>query len=98
MFVFLYSDVKKFNGVIVTLEHRYYGKSQPFDSWTTENLQFLSSKQAIFDLAHFVNWFRESFEKSQNVSNTKIFNIGCSYSGALSGKCLIQKFDFCFRN
>jgi hypothetical protein len=38
---------------VVTPEHRYYGKSSPFESLTTENLRFLSSKQALFDLAAF---------------------------------------------
>ena len=68
----------------MTLEHRYYGRSQPFNTWTTSNLQYLSSKQAINDLANFVVAFRNQLEASHNVTGTKIFNIGCSYSGALS--------------
>ncbi|KAF5753028.1 serine protease EDA2 isoform X1 [Tripterygium wilfordii] len=44
---------KKFGAAVVTLEHRYYGKSSPFKSLKTENLRFLSSKQALFDLAIF---------------------------------------------
>ena len=38
----------------VSLEHRYYGESQPFDSWATENMEYLSSKQALADIAHFI--------------------------------------------
>jgi hypothetical protein len=70
--------------VIVTLEHRYYGASVPVDSLTTENLRWLSSKQAIYDLARFVVAFKKDWEKKTNATNTKIFTIGCSYSGALS--------------
>uniref|UniRef100_A0A7N1A4F0 Uncharacterized protein n=1 Tax=Kalanchoe fedtschenkoi TaxID=63787 RepID=A0A7N1A4F0_KALFE len=49
----LYKKVlaKKFGAAVVSLEHRYYGKSSPFKILTTKNLQFLSSKQALFDLA-----------------------------------------------
>ncbi|KAM0022211.1 putative peptidase S28, alpha/Beta hydrolase [Helianthus debilis subsp. tardiflorus] len=50
----------KFGAAVVSLEHRYYGKSSPFKSWTTENLQFLSSKQALFDLAAFRQFYQAS--------------------------------------
>jgi hypothetical protein len=76
--------------MIITLEHRYYGQSQPFTTWTTANLQYLSSKQAINDLAQFVVHYRAQLEKQYSVTDTKIFNIGCSYSGALSG--IVKKF------
>ncbi|KAJ9564393.1 hypothetical protein OSB04_000359 [Centaurea solstitialis] len=65
---------KKFGAALVTLEHRYYGKSSPFESLTTENLKFLSSKQALFDLAAF---------RQANVENPW-FVFGISYAGALS--------------
>ncbi|PWA60336.1 peptidase S28, Alpha/Beta hydrolase fold protein [Artemisia annua] len=50
---------KKFGAAMVTLEHRYYGKSSPFDSLTTENLKFLSSKQALYDLATFRQFYQD---------------------------------------
>jgi hypothetical protein len=37
----------------VALEHRYYGKSQPFADLSTPNLRFLSSRQALQDIAMF---------------------------------------------
>jgi len=40
--------------LLVSLEHRYYGESQPFESWATENMEYLSSKQALADIAHFI--------------------------------------------
>jgi hypothetical protein len=71
---------KKFKGLLLTLEHRYYGESQPFQELTTDNLKYLSSKQALFDLAYFVQHFKEKFR----ISHNKLFTIGCSYAGALS--------------
>lgn len=69
---------QKMCGVIVTLEHRYYGKSVPFDQLSTDNLQFLSSKQAIYDLAVFAEFVKMKY------AGSKLFTAGGSYSGALS--------------
>lgn len=52
---------KKFGAAVVSLEHRYYGKSTPFKSHTTENLRYLSSKQSLFDLAIFRQWYQVIF-------------------------------------
>jgi hypothetical protein len=49
---------KKFGAAVVTPEHRYYGKSSPFRRLTTGNLRFLSSKQALFDLAVFRQYYQ----------------------------------------
>ncbi|EGG20413.1 peptidase S28 family protein [Cavenderia fasciculata] len=64
---------------IVTLEHRYYGDSSPFEDLSTENLKFLSSRQALNDLAVFISDFRKNLSLS-----TEVVTIGGSYSGALS--------------
>ncbi|KAJ9540830.1 hypothetical protein OSB04_027336 [Centaurea solstitialis] len=89
---------KKFGAAVVTPEHRYYGKSSPFKSLTTENLKFLSSKQALFDLAAFRQFYQASCgyltcdvgNKSLNLKLNKTnvdnpwFVFGVSYAGALS--------------
>ncbi|KAG5614221.1 hypothetical protein H5410_014045 [Solanum commersonii] len=77
---------KKFGAAVVSLEHRYYGKSTPFKSLTTGNLKYLSSKQALFDLAAFRNFYQESLNVKLNRSNIENpwFVFGTSYSGALS--------------
>ncbi|XP_048335895.2 probable serine protease EDA2 [Ziziphus jujuba] len=77
---------KKFGAAVVCLEHRYYGKSSPFTSLTTENLRYLSSKQALFDLAVFRQFYQVSVNLKLN--RTKVENpwfvFGVSYPGALS--------------
>ncbi|TXG59762.1 hypothetical protein EZV62_014335 [Acer yangbiense] len=77
---------KKFGAAVVSLEHRYYGKSSPFKSLTTENLRYLSSKQALFDLAVFRQHYQESLNLKLNKANVENswFVFGVSYSGALS--------------
>ncbi|CAN8229167.1 unnamed protein product [Cochlearia groenlandica] len=82
---------KKFEAGIVSLEHRYYGKSSPFNSLSTDNLKYLSSKQALFDLAAFRHYYQASSLDSLNVKLNRSgkvenpwFFFGASYSGALS--------------
>ncbi|GAV75900.1 Peptidase_S28 domain-containing protein [Cephalotus follicularis] len=77
---------KKFGAAVVSLEHRYYGKSSPFQSLKTENLRYLSSKQALFDLAFFRQHYQESLNLKRNKANVENpwFVFGVSYPGALS--------------
>ncbi|KAL5557593.1 hypothetical protein UlMin_039829 [Ulmus minor] len=77
---------KKFGAAVVSLEHRYYGKSSPFNSLTTENLRYLSSKQALFDLAIFRQYYQDSLNVKLNRTNVENpwFFFGVSYPGALS--------------
>ncbi|KAJ8771154.1 hypothetical protein K2173_023479 [Erythroxylum novogranatense] len=77
---------KKFGAAVVSLEHRYYGKSSPFDSLVTENLRYLSSKQALFDLAVFRQYYQDALNHKLNRTNVENpwFFFGVSYPGALS--------------
>ena len=84
---------------LYALEHRYYGKSYPtFASGNEtssplaiENLRFLSSRQALEDLAHFVHTMNKETSTDDNdddntdstVSNTWV-TFGGSYPGLLS--------------
>ncbi|OIV94828.1 hypothetical protein TanjilG_22025 [Lupinus angustifolius] len=77
---------KKFGAAVVSLEHRYYGKSSPFKSLATENLRYFSSKQALFDLAVFRHYYQDSLNSKLNRTKTENpwFVFGVSYPGALS--------------
>ena len=41
------------NAALFILEHRYYGKSEPTSDMSTENMKYLSSRQALEDLGRF---------------------------------------------
>ena len=40
--------------LLMSLEHRYYGESQPFADWSTDNLKWLTAWEALADIALFI--------------------------------------------
>merc|ERR1712032_1510079 len=62
---------------LLVLEHRFYGDSQPFDDWSLENLAYLSSQQALSDLAYFLGAMKKEYD-------SEVLVIGGSYPGAMS--------------
>jgi len=72
----------KHKGMLVTLEHRFYGDSQPFTTeeggWDYTNLQYLNTTQALADTAAFIDYFKANNDVSQN----QWLIIGGSYPGA----------------
>jgi len=71
---------KKFNGVVVALEHRYYGYSLPTLDLSLENLKYLSQDQGLADAANFLKFFQRKI----TAGTSKVFVVGGSYAGALS--------------
>ncbi|CEF64504.1 Peptidase S28 family-containing protein [Strongyloides ratti] len=67
--------------MVFLLEHRYYGNSRPTSDMSTENMKYLSSRQAIEDAASFIRGMNERFDYT---NNTKWVVFGGSYSGALA--------------
>ena len=49
----------------------------PFRDISLANLRFLSSRQALADLAYFIEYFR----KQHNLTNNKLITFGGSYPG-----------------
>ena len=66
-----------FNARLLVLEYRFYGESQPFEDWSLDSLAYLSSQQALSDLANFI-----SAMKKEN--DNEVLVIGGSYPGAMS--------------
>ncbi|XP_039627224.1 thymus-specific serine protease [Polypterus senegalus] len=72
---------QQYKALLVALEHRYYGVSLNEDGLTDENIHFLSSQQALADLASFHLFITQQY----NMSNSnKWICFGGSYPGSLS--------------
>ena len=67
---------------IVGLEHRFFGKSQPFDRLSKENLRYLTVEQALEDLASFVKDQRTKYCGDGKICDVLV--VGGSYPGSLS--------------
>jgi len=75
---------QKHHALMLTLEHRFYGDSQPFDNseggWSHENLKYLNTTQALADIADFIDYYKAH---QMNVTTNQWLIIGGSYPGAL---------------
>ncbi|KAG8002240.1 Thymus-specific serine protease [Nibea albiflora] len=71
---------EKFGALCLMLEHRFYGKSHPTLDLSTDNLRYLSSRQALADLAHF----RTVIGEERGLNNRKWVAFGGSYPGSLA--------------
>jgi serine protease 16 len=69
---------------MLVLEHRYYGESQPFNNWKTENLKYLTVNNALADIAYFLTWINEDLIERYGGEKRKTIVIGGSYPGALA--------------
>lgn len=72
------------NGIGVVLEHRYYGTSFPTPDLSTANLRFLTTEQALADMAYFAQHvvFEGLEDKNLTAPETAYFGYGGSYAGA----------------
>ncbi|KAG7471076.1 hypothetical protein MATL_G00120580 [Megalops atlanticus] len=71
---------QKLGALCLMLEHRFYGKSHPTEDLSTANLRYLSSRQALADLAHF----RTVIAAERGLTNSKWVAFGGSYPGSLA--------------
>ena len=87
---------KKMGALMLAVEHRYYGESQPVNNMSVANLKFLSSSQALADLARFIEYIREyspftidmgsspQLKMISSAARSKLVAFGGSYPGALA--------------
>ncbi|KAG8445347.1 hypothetical protein GDO86_010216 [Hymenochirus boettgeri] len=71
---------EKLGALCLMLEHRFYGKSHPTKDMSTDNLRYLSSQQALADIAHFQTIMMESL----GLAERKWVALGGSYPGSLA--------------
>uniref|UniRef100_A0A0A9XTD3 Putative serine protease K12H4.7 n=1 Tax=Lygus hesperus TaxID=30085 RepID=A0A0A9XTD3_LYGHE len=72
---------KQYNALCFQLEHRFYGESKPTEDSSVSNLRYLSSEQALADLAYFIEGMNEKYNLT---SNNKWIVFGGSYAGSLA--------------
>lgn len=72
---------KQYQAMCFQLEHRYYGKSHPTADLSVKNLKYLSSEQALADLAYFITGMTHL---NQIPKDSKWIVFGGSYPGSLA--------------
>ncbi|KAI0394695.1 serine carboxypeptidase S28 [Xylariaceae sp. FL0594] len=77
---------QQMNGAVIILEHRYWGGSLPYDTFTAETLQHLNLPNSIADLTYFAKNVNCQFceESTCNSGENPWVLMGGSYSGALA--------------
>ncbi|KAI2603632.1 peptidase S28 [Hypoxylon sp. NC1633] len=80
----VYQLAKATGGVGVILEHRYYGTSIPVEDFSTQNLRFLTTDQALADTAYFAKNVKFDGLEDVDLSPEKApwIAYGGSYAGA----------------
>ncbi|GKT24822.1 Peptidase S28 like protein [Aduncisulcus paluster] len=68
---------------LVSVEHRFYGESVPTNDTSFDNLQYLSSQQALADLATIKQHVIDTYT-TYDLSQSAWITVGGSYSGCLS--------------
>lgn len=76
----MFDMAKEHSGYMFYTEHRYYGKSQPSENLSTENLKYLHVKQALHDLEHVIATVKKEI---QGLENSKVILVGGSYSATM---------------
>lgn len=69
---------QKYHAKVITIQHRFFGKSQPFSDTSIDSLQYLTTAQAIDDYGYFHDNY------NQTLSNYPWLIVGGSYPGLLS--------------
>ncbi|CAH0598596.1 unnamed protein product [Chrysodeixis includens] len=79
-----YDIAKQLRAGLFYTEHRFYGKTRPFNNTEVSSLQYLSVHQALADLAQFIHYIKsDAFERGQFKSG-KVVVVGCSYAGSMA--------------
>jgi serine protease 16 len=78
--MYVYELAKEHRALLVNVEHRFYGKSYPTADMSTENLMYLSSEQALADLARIIDYVKVTL----NTQSSKVITVGGSYPGNMA--------------
>ena len=64
----MYQLATTHKGLLVDVEHRFYGLSYPTQNSSLENLQYLSAEQGLADLARIIAFVKKSY----NTESSKV--------------------------
>lgn len=88
----MWENAEEFGALVVFAEHRYYGHSQPFGTYTTggddakwdpAKLRFLTHEQALADYAVLIYHLRTAFKGGAGAASP-VVAFGGSYGGMLA--------------
>ncbi len=74
----MWESAPKFGALIVFAEHRYYGKSKPYENpldFPDTELAFLTSEQALADYANII----QDLKKDLDCADSPVIAFGGSY-------------------
>ncbi|XP_034486003.1 putative serine protease K12H4.7 [Drosophila innubila] len=71
---------RKYNGAVITTEHRFFGKSFPIRPQSTENLKYQSVNQALADVNNVIKVLKQE----DKYKDSKVIISGCSYSATMA--------------
>lgn len=64
----MFDMARQHGGAMYYTEHRYYGQSFPVNDLSTENLRFLTTEQALEDVANFIR----TLKQNPNFQNSRV--------------------------
>ena len=76
----VYNMAKEHNGMMMNVEHRFYGESYPTVDMSTRNLQYLTSQQALADLSRIITHVKGDL----HTTASKVITVGGSYPGNMA--------------
>jgi serine protease 16 len=88
--LFMHEAAERHGAMVVALEHRYFGESWPTEDMRTDYLaRYLSSAQALADIARFRQWFpahaaADASLKRYSLAGSPWVGFGGSYPGNLA--------------
>ena len=79
-YMYMYDLAREHRAMLIDVEHRFYGQSMPTPDDSTENLKYLTSDQALADLARIISHLKVTYD----TQSSKVVTIGGSYPGNLA--------------
>ena len=76
--LFMWALAEEHGALMLSLEHRYYGESYPVEDMSDENLVFLTSAQALADVARFVTYINSYDPSSADESSSPALDLPAS--------------------